>query len=126
MLPSDALIPIALFMALLLAASLHGLAASGHFPRAHHAPRPASSLMPIILFGSIALVFASFAAGIAAAARLIPWYAAIIGGGLAVLAAPPVLQRFPDRFVDGRGALVAFATISAVLALLLIWIATER
>jgi hypothetical protein len=31
-----------------------------------------------------------------------------------------VRQWFPDHFVDGRGSLIAFAALSAVLAVLLI------
>jgi hypothetical protein len=114
---TEALIAVALFMALVLASALQGLAASAHFPRAD---RPASGVAPFILFGTIALVVLSLAAGTAAALRLLPWYAAVIGGGLSVLAAPPVLQAFPDRFIDGRGSLLAFAAAGAILALSLV------
>ena len=114
---TEALIAVALFMALVLASALQGLAASAHFPRAD---RPVSGVAPLILFGTIARVVLSLAAGIAAALRLLPWYAAVIGGGLSVLAAPPVLQAFPDRFIDGRGSLLAFAAAGAVLALSLV------
>jgi hypothetical protein len=79
----------------------------------------------MILFGSIVLVIVCLAAGTAAALHLIPWYAAIIGGGASILAAPPVLRLFPDRFVDGRSSLVAFAATSTVLAVSLIWMATR-
>jgi hypothetical protein len=120
MLSIETLIPTSLFMALMLAASLHGLAASGHFPRRYKAS--ASGFGPIALFGSMALIIVCLAAGTLAALHLIPWYAAIIGGGISVLAAPLVLQWFPDGFVDGRGALVAFAGLSAVLAVLLMWL----
>ncbi len=118
MLSAATVIPLVLFMALILVASLHGLAASGHFPRALRSS--ASGVGPIILFGSMAVAIAGLASGIVAAVRFIPWYAAIIGGGLAILAAPLVLQRFPDRFVDGRGALLTFAAANLVLAILLI------
>jgi hypothetical protein len=114
---TEALIALALFMALVLACALQGLAASGHFPRAD---QPASGVAPLILFGTIALVALSLAAGSVAALRLLPWYAAVISGGLSVLLAPPVLQAFPDRFVDGRGSLLAFAATGAVLALSLV------
>ncbi|MGB7101957.1 MAG: hypothetical protein WBD95_24730 [Xanthobacteraceae bacterium] len=118
MLSAATVIPLVLFMALILVASLHGLAASGHFPRA---PRPSTSgVEPAILFGSMAVAIAGLASGIAAAVRFIPWYAAIIGGGLCILAAPLVLQRFPDRLVDGRGALLTFAAANVALAILLI------
>ena len=117
----SALPAVALFAALVLAASLQGLAASGHFPRTRRGP--ASAIEPIVLFGSIALVIVCLAAGIAAVLRLVPWYAAVIGGGLSILAAPPALQRFSDRFVDGNASLVAFAAVCAVLSLALIWLA---
>jgi hypothetical protein len=54
---------------------------------------------------------------------LIPWYAAVIGGGAAILLAPLALQAFPDRVVDGKIALIGFATAAAVLAALLCWLA---
>jgi hypothetical protein len=114
---TEALIAVALFMALVLACALQGLAASDHFPRAD---QPASGVAPLILFGTIALVALSLAAGSVAVLRLLPWYAAVISGGLSVLAAAPVLQAFPDRFVDGRGSLLAFAAAGAVLALSLV------
>lgn len=124
MVPSEAL-PAALFMMLMLASSLQGLAASGHFPRAQRRPALASGSGTLILYGSMTIVAVCLIAGIVAALRLLPWYAAVIGGGLAVLAAPPVLQCFPDRFVDGRGAPIAFAAASALPALGLIWIAVR-
>ena len=60
--------------------------------------------------------------GIVAALRFISWPSAIIGGGAAVLAAPLLLQGLPERFVDGRGALIAFAAATAVLSALLVWL----
>jgi hypothetical protein len=120
--PVDMLLPFALFVALILAAVLQGLAVSGHFPRAHAQPALASGFGRLILFGSMALVAVCLVAGIAAALRYLPWYAAIIGGGLSLLAAPLVLRAFPDRLVDGRGAPVAFAAAAAAAALLLLWL----
>lgn len=111
------LIPQSLFMTLVLAAALQGLAVSGHFPRA--ASTANARIGPVILFGSIALVIASLGIGIPAALHIVPWYAAIIGGGLSLLAAPLVLQMFSDRFVDGRGALIAFTAASLTCALLI-------
>lgn len=64
----------------------------------------------------------SVAAGIAAAWMLIPWYAAVIGGGGAILLAPLALQVFPDRIVDGKTALIGFAAAAAGLAALLYWL----
>jgi hypothetical protein len=116
-LATNTLIPLVLYMALVLAASLHGLAVSGHFPL----PRDGKSVTPGagVLFASIVLVIVCAVAGIAAALRLVPWYAAIIGGGLCVLGAPLVLQWFSDRFVDGRGALLTFPGAVLLLTVLL-------
>jgi hypothetical protein len=121
MLAFKLLIPTALFAALVLAAALQGLALSGHFPRTS----TASAVGPVILFGSLLLTAGGFAAGTAAALHLIPWYAVVIGGGLAMLVAPLVLQLFSDRFVDGRGAPVAFAAASTLLAIMWIVLAID-
>jgi hypothetical protein len=121
MLPTDALVPLALFTLLLLSLSLYGLAASGQFPREHRAPELASAAGAMILFGSIAVALVCLAAGVVAAWRTLPWFAAIIAGGAALLAAPLLLRLLPDRFVNGRGALVVFPA-AGVLAALLMWI----
>src|SRR3954453_1435895 len=94
------------FTALLLVLALHILAASGQFPREHRAPALASGVGRIVLYGTIAVAIASPAVPLLAAWRLIPWYAAVIGGGFAILIAPLLLQQFPDRFVDGRASLL--------------------
>jgi hypothetical protein len=117
----EALLPAVLFAALVLAAAMYGLAASGHFPRAPKASH--SGPGAIVLIGSMALAALGFATGAAAAIALAPWYAVIIAGGLALLAAPWILQLFSDRFVDGNGALIAFAAAALVLAILLIALA---
>ena len=123
MLHEAVLIPLALFTALFLFVSLHVLAASGQFPREHRAPALTSRLGAIVLYGTIGIAFMSLLVAFFAAWRLIPWYAAVIGGGLAILAAPLVLQQFTDTFVDGRASLMSFAGAGALLALLLIWLA---
>ena len=120
MLPEAVWIPLALFTTLLLFVSLHALAASGQFPREHRAPALMSGGGAIVLYGTIAVALISLLAALFAAWRLIPWYAAVIGGGLAILAAPLVLQKFTDRFVDGRTSLVSFAGAGALLAFLLV------
>jgi hypothetical protein len=123
MLPEVVLIPLLLFTALLHLVSLHLLAASGQFPREHRSPPLTSSLGALILYGTIAVTFTSLLVAIFAAWKMIPWYAAVIGGGLAILVAPMVLQLFSDRFVDGRASLVSFAVGSALIAFFLIWLA---
>jgi hypothetical protein len=122
MLPEAVVIPLVLFTTLFLFVSLHALAASGQFPREHRAPALMSRLGAIVLYGTIAIAFISLLVAFFAAWQLIPWYAAVIGGGLAILAAPPMLQQFTDSFVDGRASLMSFAGAGALLALLLIWL----
>src|SRR5262245_27779554 len=63
-LPTDAILPLALFTALLFVVSLCGLAASGHFPRERRAPALASGIGPLILFGSLAVSAACLGAGL--------------------------------------------------------------
>ncbi|MGA7679789.1 MAG: hypothetical protein WCA54_06395 [Pseudolabrys sp.] len=120
MLPEAVWIPLALFTTLLLFVSLHALAASGQFPREHRTPALMSGGGAIVLYGTIAVALISLLAALFAAWWLIPWYAAVIGGGLAMLAAPLVLEKFTDRFVDGRTSLVSFAGAGALLAFLLV------
>jgi hypothetical protein len=120
MLPLEAVPPLVLFTGLMLALSLQALAASGHFPREHRSPALASGFGAALLYGAILLAALCLIAGLAAAWRLVPWYAAVIGGGGAILIAPLVLQKFSDRFVDGRAALMTFGGIALTLALILI------
>jgi hypothetical protein len=120
------LVPLVLFVALILAASLYALAVSGHFPGRQNGTAFASTLGTVILFGSMALTIVTLAGGFLAALLFVPWYAAIIGAGFALLTAPPVLRCFPDHFVDGRGAPLAFAGIGTALAIVLIWLAVSH
>lgn len=126
MLPYYSLAPLALFVTLLLALALHALSASGQFPREHRTSALASQSGAIILYGTIAVAAISLLIALVAAWQLIPWYAAVIGGGFAILIAPLVLQQFPDRIVDGPASLLGFAGAGALLALLLIWICSAR
>ena len=126
MLTNDAILALVLFTLLMLMLSLHGLSASGHFPREHRTPALISPLSAVILHGTILIALASLIAGLWAASRLIPWYAAVIAGGLAILAAPLVLQEFSDSFVDHRCSLLSFAGASATLTIMLLLLATNR
>jgi hypothetical protein len=115
--------PLVIFVALMLCAWLQALSASGHFPKGSRLPALAQGFGPVILWASIIVTASSVIAGIAAAWTRIPWYAAVIGGGGAILLAPLALQVFPDRIVDGKAALIGFAAVAAVLAGLLCWLA---
>ena len=117
---SIALVPLALFTMLMLVVSLHGLTASGHCPRDTRLPAMATGAGPAVLWLTVVIVLACLLVGLFAAWRLIPWYAAVIGGGGGILVAPLVLQWFPDRFVDGKRGLLSFAAAAAVLLTLLL------
>jgi hypothetical protein len=117
MLRLDLIPSVVVFAALLLAAALLTLSASGHFPRRGDARDDPGSL---VLYVSTLAGAAATLVGLVAAWRHLPWPPAVIAGGLAVLAAPLVLQQFPDRFVDGRGALAAFGGGTVVLAAILV------
>ena len=116
---NDALLAIALMMALLLAFLLQALAASGHFPKEHRAPALTSITGAIVLYGSTAISALSLVIGILAAWRSIPWYAGVIGGGLVILAAPLLLRLMSDAIVNSRALLVALGATSAALAVVL-------
>src|SRR3954447_23230548 len=118
----DLIFSLMVFMADLLAISLHALAAAGHFPYEHRSPALRSGFRSAVLFGSILVTCVCFVVSIVFAWRRIPWYAAIIGGGAIVLAAPLLLQLFRDRFVDGISALLAFCATAVVLTFILVWI----
>ena len=117
--PTGAWLPLLLFMALLLAGALQLLAASGHFPAEHRGAGLRTPSGGAILFGTSILVLLALAAGTVATWKLVSWYAAVIGGGLAILMAPLALQPFPDSFVNGRASLIAFAGVAVALAAVL-------
>jgi hypothetical protein len=110
--------PVTLFAGLMLFVSLQLLAASGHFPLQARTAAMKSGTSVIVLWVSIALTLAALATGAVAAARSGPWQGLVIGGGLAVLAAPLLLQPCPDWFVDGRAALLSFAAGAVICAAL--------
>src|SRR5436305_7165895 len=57
----DFILPLLVFMADLLAISLHGLAAAGQFPYEHRSPALRTRFGLALLFGSIAVAWACFA-----------------------------------------------------------------
>jgi hypothetical protein len=115
------IVPLAAFVALMLFASLQALSASGHFPKASRLPTISQGLGPLILWSTMAVTAGAVVTGIAAAWVLLPWYAAVIGGGAAILLAPLTLQAFPDRIVDSLTGLIGFAAATTPFAALLYW-----
>ncbi len=116
---------LATFAALILTVTLQLLAASGHFPVAARKPNMKTRSAVLLLWASLAVTLAALCAGALAGWQHLPWQGLIIAGGLALLSAPLILQQFPDRFVDGRAALVTFAAGAATVALVLILLTAE-
>jgi hypothetical protein len=121
MLPAQSLAPLALFTTLFFVASLFVLATLGHFPRAARNDAMKHGFGPTLLWGTIVIVAVCVVVAIVAAWRFIPWFAALIAGGIAILIAPLALQYFSDEFVDGRRGIAIFAGVDLVLALGLVW-----
>jgi hypothetical protein len=111
---------LAVFMLGVGSLALYGLAASGHFPAELRAPRTRRGGGAVVLWATIVLATLAAVATLWLGARILPWYALVIGGGFMVLFAPLALQALPDRFVDGPGALLTFTTV-AVGATVLLW-----
>ena len=107
-----------MFMALGLSLSLYGLTASGHFPSEHRSTDLRAGSGAAVLWLTMAVSAAAAVYAVAYGAQALPWHVAVIGGGMALLIAPLLLQPLPDSFVDGRRGLIVFAAVSALLAAL--------
>jgi hypothetical protein len=112
------IIDLALFMGLVLALSLFGLTASGHFPREFRPASLQSDFGAVVLWGSLAIAAALAAIAATLAWQRLPLYAIIIGGGVMVLFAPLLLRPFPDSLVNGRAGLILFVAIALALGLI--------
>ncbi len=104
------------FALLVMLAALYGLTASGHFPAEHRGEELRSVGGAAVLWGTMAAGALTVFAALLIAWAALPWTAAVIVGGGALLMAPLVLQLFPDSFVDGRAGLVTFAGIGGALS----------
>ncbi len=111
-------IALAFFFAMVLAVTLYGLVLSARFPAEHRRPSLRHGSGAVVLWGTVVVV--AVAALLAARFGLtaLPGYAAVLSGGLAILAAPLALKPLPDSFIDGRGGLIALAAVAAGLAIL--------
>ncbi len=115
---------LAIFAGLILAVTLQLLAASGHFPLAVRGANMRTRSAAVLLWVSLAVTLAALCAGAIAGGQRLPWQGLIIAGGLALLTGPLILQKLPDRFVDGHAALVTFAAGAAMCAVALVFAAS--
>jgi hypothetical protein len=105
-------------MALVLVLALYALTVSGHFPAEYRAPGLRTAAGQVLLWGTLVLCTALTVVVAHFAWRHVPLYAAAIGGGAMLLAAPLILQPLPDSFVNGRRGLLVFTGIALCLALI--------
>ncbi len=101
-----------------MALSLYALTVSGHFPAEHRAPSLTTPLGRLLLWGTLVLCAGLTVLLIQFAWRHVPLYAAAIGGGAMLLAAPLLLRPLPDSFVNGRRGLLVFAGLAFCLVLI--------
>ena len=112
---------LALFMLSIGSLALYGLTVSGHFPAEFRAPEMSRGGGAVVLWATIVVAVLASAIALWLGTRILPWYAVVIGGGMMLLFAPLALRVFPDRFVDGRGALLTFAA-AAIGATGIMWV----
>jgi hypothetical protein len=107
---------LAVFCGLVLAVTLYGLTLSVHFPSEHRRPSLKGGVGSAVLWGTAAIATAATMLAVRMGIVALPGYIAIIAGGTAVLIAPLLLKPLPDRLIDGRGGLLLFAGLAALLA----------
>jgi hypothetical protein len=107
---------LALFIAIVLSVTVYGLALSAHFPAEHRRASLSGPTGRLILWGTMAASGLAAAAAIRLGWAFLPGYAAVIAGGLAILAAPLVLKPLPDHLIDERRGLLVFAAFAATFA----------
>ena len=106
-----------LFMLAVGLLALYGLTFSGHFPSEFRAPDLKTAAGTIVLWATLAAACLAAIIALGVALPVLPWSVIIISAGAILLATPLLLRPFPDRFVNARAALIAFAA-GAVLAAL--------
>lgn len=109
---------LALFAVLVLTVALYGLTLAGHFPAEHRGETLRSHQGTLIIAATAITTTLAGAMALNVAINALPWPAAVIAAGAALLVAPLVLQKFPDSVVNGRRGLLGFAILAAALAAL--------
>lgn len=110
-----------IFVCAVEAAALYGLALSGHFPAEYRPETLRHGWGAALLWATALATAVSLCVVLLAAAPVIPWPVLVIGAGAMLLFAPLLLRPFPDAFVNGRRALLAFSAGTVVFAALLWW-----
>ena len=106
---------LALFSIVSLTVFMFVVVAAGMFPAEHRTSDLRGAAGSALLWISIVAVGAVAVRAVAFAVATLPWYAAVIAGGLMLLAAPFVLGLLPPRLVGNRAGIVGLATVGIVL-----------
>ncbi len=104
------------FSALIMALAMFGLTVATHFPIAVRAPHMQTWRAKLVIAGGMVVAAIAAALAIGFAAERLPAPVTIIGAGGALLAAPLMLRRVPDRILNGEAGLIAFAGMCGLLA----------
>ena len=100
---------LSVFMATVLIIFMFVVTVSGHFPVEHRATALTTPGGAFLLWTTFLIAAVTALLAIVFVYRLIPTYAAVIGGGFMILIAPYTLHPFPDSFVNGRLLLILLA-----------------
>ena len=100
----------------LLVMTLLVLCLCGHFPIAGQQPKFKALPGRLLLAASALSCAGSIVVAVAFARRQLPIPVAVIAAGIALLSAPLLLQRLPDRFVDGRRGLAILGGVTGAMA----------
>lgn len=109
---------LALFAGMMLAVTMYGLVLAAHFPAEHRRPELCGAVGGLVLWGTCAAVVLVALFAVRLALAELPGYAAVLAGGLAILAAPLALKPLPDTLLDGRAGLLLLALSALALAVL--------
>ena len=114
--------PALIFAVVTLVTMVGVVVLSGHFPRRARQTSMSGAASEAVLYGLGLVTIAAAFGSVHLAVSALPWYAAIIIGGLAIVTAPLVEQRLPVSLrVTTKGvALLSLLEISAAAASL-IW-----
>jgi hypothetical protein len=105
-----------LLAASVLLAGLYALALSGHFPVPVRHAKLRRGWGALVLWATMAATALAIGTAGVLGWRALPWPAAVLGGGAALLFAPLILQCLPDRFVNGRSGLLVLSIGTVILA----------
>lgn len=111
---------IVIFAAGVLLVCALGLTAASMFPAEHRPPALSTLSGTLGLYLAIAVGAALAVQVVWFGAVALPWYFAVIAGGVVLLFAPALHQVLPGPLRDGAAGILAFGGASVILGLVLL------